>query len=61
MCPTYDSINDIDNNDIDNNVIYNNVIDNNHINNNHINNNHNNLPASMRSKMYMAITIVPAI
>ena len=51
MCPTYDSIDDIDINDIDNNVI----------DNNHIDNNHNNLPASMRSKMYMAITIVPAI
>ena len=61
MCPTYDSINDIDNNDIDNNDIDNNDIDNNVIDSNHINNNHNSLPASMRSKMYMAITIVPAI
>ena len=35
MCPTYDSIDDIDNYDIDNNDIDNNVIDSNHINNNH--------------------------
>ena len=56
MCPTYDSIDDIDNNDIDNNDIDDKLID-----SNHINNNHNSLPASMRSKMYMAITIVPAI